>query len=155
MADERMSPSAVAPGNVIHHASRFGYSEPTTCGRTEVPKPASSEWRYVTCSACLAKAPVVVGVDEGVGRDQGAAVAIERGPGGAVRIVGARFSKTAAQERLMSEVARQRDGITRVLVVDRTARTTGSTDRTGARSSTPRRINASCPPPQPPTRRPL
>lgn len=52
-----MSPSAVAQVEPIHHATVFGpagYASPTTCGRTEQPKPSASEWRFVTCFACLA-----------------------------------------------------------------------------------------------------
>jgi hypothetical protein len=41
----------------IHHATTFGYSTPTTCGKTTQPKPAASEWAYVTCPRCLALRP--------------------------------------------------------------------------------------------------
>lgn len=58
MADERMTPEVVGPGNVIHHATVFGRAgalSPTTCGRTEVPKPATDVWASVKCDACLAR----------------------------------------------------------------------------------------------------
>ena len=57
VSDEMMRGSVVAPGNVIHHASRTGYSEPTTCGRTEVPKPVTDVWANVTCGECLRQRP--------------------------------------------------------------------------------------------------
>lgn len=62
MTDERMTAGAVAQAEPIHHNTVFGpegYAAPTTCGRTEQPKPAASDWKLVTCPACLAKAPDV------------------------------------------------------------------------------------------------
>jgi hypothetical protein len=41
----------------IHHAVRFSFDTPTTCGKQNVPKPAASEWRYVDCPKCLALKP--------------------------------------------------------------------------------------------------
>lgn len=38
----------------IHHAVAFSYNAPTTCGRTEQPKPSAELWDNVTCQACLA-----------------------------------------------------------------------------------------------------
>lgn len=53
VADERMTPAAIAQLEPIHHSTVFGYDTPTTCGRTEQPLPATNEWRYVDCPACL------------------------------------------------------------------------------------------------------
>jgi hypothetical protein len=50
-----INPGSTAPG-VVHHATTFGRAgalSPTTCGRTEVPKPATDDWLSVTCAACL------------------------------------------------------------------------------------------------------
>src|SRR5436190_9911454 len=38
---------------VIHHATVFDGRTPVLCGRNDIPKPATSEWRYVSCPACL------------------------------------------------------------------------------------------------------
>lgn len=40
----------------IHHATRLGYHTPSTCGKTDQPKPSSVDWWYVTCPRCLALA---------------------------------------------------------------------------------------------------
>lgn len=53
-----INPGPVGQQTPIHHATVFGpagYHAATTCGRTEQPKPASAEWRYVTCPKCLAR----------------------------------------------------------------------------------------------------
>jgi hypothetical protein len=36
---------------------RAGALSPTTCGRTEQPKPATDDWAIVTCAACWQRAP--------------------------------------------------------------------------------------------------
>lgn len=43
-----------SPGPVdIHYATVFDGKTPVLCGVNSVPKPAASEWRYVSCRACL------------------------------------------------------------------------------------------------------
>jgi len=37
----------------IHYSTVFDGRTPTLCGVASVPKPATSEWRYVSCRACL------------------------------------------------------------------------------------------------------
>lgn len=54
-----MRGEVVSPGNVLHHATRFTFDAATTCGKTDQPKPATDEWRYVTCPACLKLAPTM------------------------------------------------------------------------------------------------
>ena len=39
---------------VIHYALRFD-GGPKFCGYGRIPMPASSEWRYVSCRACIEK----------------------------------------------------------------------------------------------------
>jgi hypothetical protein len=33
----------------IHHATRFSFQAPTTCGEIDTPKPAAGDWRFVEC----------------------------------------------------------------------------------------------------------
>jgi hypothetical protein len=39
----------------IHFSRTFDGRTPTLCGARGIPCPASSEWRYVSCEACLAR----------------------------------------------------------------------------------------------------
>lgn len=60
MADQRMTASVVGQAEPIHHATVFGaagYDTPTTCGKTDQPKPSTTHWQYVTCPACWERAP--------------------------------------------------------------------------------------------------
>lgn len=37
----------------IHYATVFDGKTPTLCGVNSIPKPATNEWPYVSCRACL------------------------------------------------------------------------------------------------------
>jgi hypothetical protein len=52
-----VSPTYAEHGVVIHHATVFAYGTATTCGRTEIPKPSTNDWRGVSCEACKALRP--------------------------------------------------------------------------------------------------
>jgi hypothetical protein len=53
-----MTASAVGQQEPIHYQAREGYDEPTTCGKTDQPKPAG-DWPVVTCAACLSRRHLV------------------------------------------------------------------------------------------------
>lgn len=55
MTGGNINPGSTSQSEPIHYCETFGRAgreAQTACGRTEQPKPASSDWRYVTCDAC-------------------------------------------------------------------------------------------------------
>jgi hypothetical protein len=46
-----------APHNMITHHAHPGAGGSTTCGRSEVPSPPTSDWRRVDCPECVASRP--------------------------------------------------------------------------------------------------
>lgn len=52
-----INPGPTAQVEPIHFSKVFDRGKtPVACGKTEQPLPATNEWRYVDCPACLASA---------------------------------------------------------------------------------------------------
>ena len=52
MVAQRFTSPAPTPV-IAHYSTVFDGRTPVLCGWNEIPKPAVSEWRYVSCLACL------------------------------------------------------------------------------------------------------
>jgi hypothetical protein len=53
MTSDNINPGDTGQREPVHHATVFGYSTPTTCGKTDQPKPCTNNWRHVTCDRCV------------------------------------------------------------------------------------------------------